>query len=320
MINDKYGHSAGDDVLRAVAVLLREEELNFRAVARIGGEEFSILIEADESTAAKLAESLRQRVADETFAEGLKITTSIGVATTRVSTEGMTLMEQSRQAMYAAKDQGRDSCMSFTQVVDQSRKSGQQVDVLSLENQARVLAQRVANVITMRSKSILDSARQEADVDGLTGCFTRRYLDRRLADEFANSNGAELCVAFFDLFGKVNKSYGWPTGDKVLVEVCSIVREIIREGDWIGRYGGEEFCVVMPEIGLPSAQQVMERILKAVETAEFFTVDGCPLKMTLSIGLASVTNHDAGPAALVNRACSHALVAKDNGRNQLCVD
>ena len=321
LINDQYGHAVGDDVLREVSDLLREQEMNCRAVARVGGEEFSILIDAEESAAAEFAESLRKQVENTAIIEGFKITTSIGLATTDGSIDGSTLWVQSGQALYAAKDQGRNCSVSFGQVVDQSRKSGQQVDVLSLENQARVLAQRVANVITMRSKSILNSARQEADVDVLTGCFTRRYLDRRLADEFANANGTELCVAFFDLdhFGKVNKSYGWPTGDKVLVEVCDVVRESIRETDWIGRYGGEEFCIVMPGVDLESAKKVMERILKTVENAEFFTVDGRPVEMTLSIGLASATAHDAGPAALVNRASSHALAAKDNGRNQLSV-
>ena len=125
----------------------------------------------------------------------------------------------------------------------------------------------------------------------------------------------------FDLdhFGKVNKRYGWPTGDKVLVEVCDIVRENMRETDWIGRYGGEEFCVVMPGVDQESAHQVMERILKAVQTAKFIATDGQQVEMTLSIGLASIAVSDDGPAALVNRASSGALVAKDNGRNQLCV-
>ena len=122
------------------------------------------------------------------------------------------MVDQTCQALYAAKDQGRNCCVSYSQVVAESRKSGQQVDVLSLENQARVLAQRVANVITMRSRNILNSARHEADVDGLTGCFTRRYLDRRLNEEFTEET--QLCVAFFDLdhFGEVNKNFGWASG------------------------------------------------------------------------------------------------------------
>ena len=325
MINDQYGHTVGDEVLRVVSGLLRKKEAEFNAVARVGGEEFAILLDGDEADAAELAESLRVLMEETIIRDRIMVTTSIGSSTARGSVDGRTLYEQAGQALYSAKDQGRNCSVSYGQVVAQSRSSGQQVEVLSLENQARVLAQRVANVITMRSKTILNSARQEADIDGLTGCFTRRYLDRRLADEFAfvNSETEEtpLCVAFFDLdhFGKVNKQFGWPTGDKLLVEVCDVVREGIRETDWIGRYGGEEFCVVMPGIDLETAQHVLKRTLKAVESTKFVTEDGRPVAMTLSIGLAMATANDVEATSLIDRASGNALVAKDRGRNQLCV-
>jgi len=325
MINDQFGHTVGDEVLRIVAGLLSEKEAGFRAVARLGGEEFSILLDGDESDAVELAESVRVLIEETIIRDRIMITTSIGSSTARGSVDGRTLIEQANQALYSAKDQGRNCCVSYSQVVAQSRNCGQQVEVLSLENQARVLAQRVANVITMRSKSILNTARQEADIDGLTGCFTRRYLDRRLADEFAWANSeteeTPLCVAFFDLdhFGNVNKQFGWPTGDKLLVEVCDVVRERIRETDWIGRYGGEEFCVVMPGIDLETAQHVLKRTLKAVESTDFVTEDGRSVAMTLSVGLTMATANDAGATSLIDRASGNALIAKDRGRNQLCV-
>ena len=87
----------------------------------------------------------------------------------------------------------------------------------------------------------------------------------------------------------------------------------------MGRYGGEEFCVVMPGIDLNSAQKVMQRILKAVESTDFATEDGRPVAMTLSIGLAMATATDAGAASLIDRASGHALTAKNRGRNQLCI-
>lgn len=320
MVNDQYGHTVGDDVLRTVAALLRAKQKECRAISRVGGEEFSVLLDADESQAVEFAESFRSLVEQTPIVDGLKITTSIGMTTVHSPTEGGIVQDQVSQALYSAKDRGRNCSVSFSQVVAQSRKNGQAVDVLSLENQARVLAQRVANVITMRSKSILNTARREADVDGLTGCFTRRYLDRRFADEFETREGTELSIAFFDLdhFGNVNKDFGWPTGDKVLVEVCELVRQRIRDTDWIGRYGGEEFCVVMPGVGLETAKAVMERVRIVVEQAKFVSVDDRPVPMTLSIGLASAVAEDTGFAMLMDRACSFALDAKNNGRNQLC--
>ena len=75
----------------------------------------------------------------------------------------------------------------------------------------------------------------------------------------------------------------------------------------------------MPGIDLETAKHVLERILKAVELMDFVTEDGRPVAMTLSIGLTMATANDAGATSLIDRASGHALIAKDRGRNQLCV-
>ena len=233
------------------------------------------------------------------------------------------MLSDANQACYAAKSKGRNNCVSYGDLLRDCESSGQQhVDMLSLQHQARVMAERVANVITLRSRKLFDAARQEADVDALTGCYTRRYLDRRLQSEFDDAGELPLSVAFLDLdhFGRVNKQFGWPTGDKVLREVCQTVREAVRESDWIGRYGGEEFCVVMPGATMEEAYGILTRIREIVENTAYQSEQGDTVPVTLSIGAADVVSGDSSYKELLDRASKQAQRAKQEGRNRVCAN
>ena len=130
-----------------------------------------------------------------------------------------------------------------------------------------------------------------------------------------------LTIAFADLdyFGQVNKEFGWPTGDEVLKEVCDTIRQHMRKTDWIGRYGSEEFCLVMPGTAMEVAAKVLKRIREAIEFHDFQSVDGEPVPMTISIGAAAAVPGDSDYLELLARASSQALKAKQNGRNQLII-
>ena len=92
----------------------------------------------------------------------------------------------------------------------------------------------------------------------------------------------------------------------------------MRASDWIGRYGGEEFCVVMPNTGRDGAEPILSRIRQAVEQAEFRSTTGELVRMTLSIGAATASFSDDSHIELLDRASGQALIAKRSGRNQLC--
>ena len=320
-VNDEHGHQVGDQYLKLFASALRENSDRSASVGRIGGEEFAIVCNRDMEASMMLAEKLRRKTANICTPCGVSTTASFGVTSTECEISFPALIEQANQAIYAAKAHGRNCCVSFQAMEAASRATGNDVEVIGLQNQARVLAERVANIITMKSRSILKTVREEADVDGLTGCYTRRYLDRRLAEEFEYRREYPLTVAFIDLdyFGRVNKQHGWPTGDKLLVDVCNTLRGLLRAEDWVGRYGGEEFCVVMPKTNLEDAHQVLKRILEVVDSTDFHSLDQDVVQITLSIGAAVALDSDESFSELLDRASKQALVAKRNGRNQVCV-
>ena len=319
-INDQYGHGTGDEILTLVAATLKQHCDRSSAVGRIGGEEFAIVCHRDAAAAKMLADELQQKVRTRHTSDGVAVTISAGLATTQQPLDGHKLMQVADQALYSAKANGRDCCVSYEDLVAICRTAGHDVDVVGLENQAHVLAERVASFITMRSRRLIRTVRQEADIDGLTQCFNRRYLDRRLADEFDSRQQEPLVIAFLDLdhFGLVNKQHGWPTGDQLLVSVCQTIRSHLRATDWVGRYGGEEFCVVMPDTTHLEAARVLTRVREAVEKTEFRSAADQPLRMTLSIGAASAQEDDSSYMDWLDRASGQALCAKRNGRNQLC--
>ncbi len=321
-MNDTFGHAAGDEMLCLIADCFRKFVGSDSLVGRFGGDEFAILCPLNNNPAKGLASTLRDQLSELETHAGARITMSLGIATADCSQKANELLEKANKALYAAKSKGRNCWICIGDLETQSRDAGHDIEVTGLENMARVLAERVANVITMRSRKLLNHVREEADVDGLTGCFNRRYLDRRLACEFDSREDSPLSIAFLDLdyFGQVNKKYGWSTGDKLLVDVCNTIRDHIREGDWIGRYGGEEFCIVMPNTTASECRMILSRIRQTVELTQYTSArEESPISMTVSIGAACATSDDGDFSEVLERASEMALTAKRNGRNQLCV-
>ncbi len=318
-INDQYGHSVGDQVICVVAQLLTTHCTQAAAIGRTGGALFGVLLECNAHAAMAIAEAIRQQFQSAIVPQDVPISGSVGIASTDEPMDGHELMQRADQALYTAKANGRNCCVSFDEMQASSWASGNDVEVVGLENQARVLAERVANVITMRSRRLVSSARREADIDGLTGCFNRRYLDRQMEAEFERRERQPLSVAFLDLdhFGQVNKDFGWPTGDKILIEVCETIRRSIRATDWIGRYGGEEFFLVMPGTTMESGIVALQRIRDSVAISEFFSTCNQLVPMTLSVGATEAWETDQNYLELIERACQMTLRAKQDGRNQI---
>jgi two-component system, cell cycle response regulator len=157
--------------------------------------------------------------------------------------------------------------------------------------------------------------------DGLTGLFNHRHIHELLRDEFERTrrSGDPLSVAMVDLdrFKQVNDTYGHPTGDVILYETARILKETAREIDMVGRYGGEEFIVVLPDTGEEEAAQFAERVRSTV--GEYvFRDDATEVRMTLSAGVAAHPGDDTdGPDHLLRRADQALYAAKENGRNQV---
>jgi len=161
--------------------------------------------------------------------------------------------------------------------------------------------------------------------DALTGLHNRRHFDEVLENEFAQAtdNGWPLTLGFLDLdrFKQVNDTHGHVVGDAVLVKIAAVLKRNLRERDYIMRYGGEEFVVLLPGHSKEAALKVFERLRTAVEATRHMSETGESFFITTSIGLASHMDgehHIQDPLQLV-RAADRALYdAKRHGRN--CIE
>ena len=156
--------------------------------------------------------------------------------------------------------------------------------------------------------------------DSLTGLSNRRELDRILSHEFerAARNGRPLSIALADIdfFKKINDLYSHAVGDEVLRVVANILKEGCRGIDMVGRYGGEEFVLVLPEADLDVARQICERLRAAIEKFDWPSKQAGP-KLTMSFGLVTLTD-ETSFERLVALADARLYEAKAGGRNRVC--
>ena len=320
-LNDQHGHAVGDNLLVECGRLLNEYTSQDFFVARFGGEEFVLVSRLNAYSTRQTAEHIRLSIASYEFSNTIRMSTSIGISTTEVPVDVSELLSQADEALYAAKAGGRNLVYTYEQLKAESSHAGEDVDVTGLENRARVFSERVTSFITQRSRTLIAGLKHDATTDPLTQMYNRRYLDNQLAIEVTTAQREEnpLCVALIDVdqFGQVNKVHGWPTGDGVLRQISSLIQTNIRKTDWVGRYGGEEFCVVLVKTTLEQATIVLERLRKAVQSASFESTAGVPLRVTLSIGVVQNGETLNTPLQLLEQASQHTLAAKDAGRNCL---
>ena len=156
--------------------------------------------------------------------------------------------------------------------------------------------------------------------DGLTGLFNRRHLDEALQREYAESRRhvRPICVILFDLdhFKLVNDTHGHPAGDAVLRAFADRLVAELRLGDTAGRWGGEEFLVILPSTDLDGGLEVSERI-RAATAAEPVVVGESIIAVTVSGGCALGPGNSVG--ALVDLADSCMYQAKVDGRDRIVI-
>jgi diguanylate cyclase (GGDEF)-like protein len=183
---------------------------------------------------------------------------------------------------------------------------------------------------TLALRTALDVRRialleQESITDELTGVYNRRYLQRRLLEEFerARRYGLPLSVLLLDIdhFKRINDQHGHPTGDVALRHFGALCLNTVRASDTVARYGGEELMVIAPHTSAAQALLLAERLRQKVEEA-VLVVESEParrheLRFTISVGAASLTADDANCHALVESADRALYCAKAEGRNRV---
>ena len=182
----------------------------------------------------------------------------------------------------------------------------------------------VDEVQTLNSQ--LDRAQQETKIDGLTKVYNRRALDQLLDDEIHHCQvvGTPFGVMLFDVdnFKQVNDLHGHPVGDRLLVAVANSAKSLLRVDDFVGRYGGDEFVVVLRGGSLNNTRNILERLRKNIEAGFRYRKDGdtsAVLRVTISGGVAWFRKTDT-VESLIERADKALYLAKQLGRNRICTE
>ncbi|UCE78637.1 MAG: GGDEF domain-containing protein [Nitrospiraceae bacterium] len=157
-----------------------------------------------------------------------------------------------------------------------------------------------------------------ATTDGLTGLFNHRVFQEKLSEELKRLNRfsetISLMLVDIDFFKKINDTYGHPVGDLVLKNVSKVVEQTIRDIDIPARYGGEEFAIILPRTDETAAENIAERLRKAVEEKSFIA-QGKTFNITVSIGIATAPSNAKGKEELIDKADQALYFAKQSGRN-----
>lgn len=177
-------------------------------------------------------------------------------------------------------------------------------------------------VMWMEIETLQAGLVRAARFDSLTGLHNRgTFLDEFAREESrAARGGPAFSLAIFDLdhFKQVNDRYGHPVGDQVLKAFADVLRATVRPYDVVGRYGGEEFALLMPQTGKETAARVAERVRSELQNRGV-TADGLRIEVTVSAGVASYGVDGADWDALLSAADNALYDAKNAGRNRVAL-
>lgn len=194
------------------------------------------------------------------------------------------------------------------------------IPVEKLQELLRVIHANCQKINTYMEMLFNDVSHMQDGKDALTNLLNKRYLPIILKHEvsLAMENRLPLSVAIIDVdfFKKVNDEWGHSVGDRALTHIANLLSDNIRASDYLFRYGGEEFLIVLVEAGQSETYTLLERIRRIVNNTPFETVSGKTITLTVSIGY---TLHSGHPDynLLLNKADTALYEAKRGGRNRI---
>jgi len=195
--------------------------------------------------------------------------------------------------------------------------------VTRLEPETKAFLGQIANQahIVLENARLFDRIKNMAIRDGLTDLYNHRHSVELVGSEFQRvgryAAAVSLLMIDVDHFKAVNDEHGHPAGDAVLRELSRLLKEHVRTVDSVGRYGGEEFVVLLPHTAADEAHQTADRLRRSIEAHAFRHGDGV-LRVTASVGVATYPGDGVASAEDLIRAADNALYrAKQAGRNQV---
>ena len=173
----------------------------------------------------------------------------------------------------------------------------------------------------LRLKGLQDRLKSLAMKDGLTGLYNHAVLVELLEKEVSKQRRSKGNLSFvmldIDYFKKINDTYGHMAGDRILKDLSKILTSSVRKGDIVGRYGGEEFSIVLPGAIRDDAYNLCERIRSRVDEHEF-SIGDQKVKVTISMGVFAHEFDDSSPETeIIQKADELLYKAKKNGRNRV---
>ncbi len=181
-------------------------------------------------------------------------------------------------------------------------------------------------LFTVRLTKKISAARRQIEimaiVDGLTGLYNRRHVLERFTEEMERARRLKKdlgCIMIdIDNFKVINDTYGHLVGDKTLRKVSDILKNSIRTYDIVGRYGGEEFLIILPDTPFQETLRLAERIRRKIKESPVVQSELMPpILVTISLGIAALTDKDIAVDNMIKRADDGLYRAKGNGRDQV---
>ncbi|MCI0520984.1 MAG: sensor domain-containing diguanylate cyclase [Chloroflexi bacterium] len=176
------------------------------------------------------------------------------------------------------------------------------------------------NTAMFHAQQEMDELARAATLDALTGIANRRGVEQKLAfciSEYRQQRH-EFAILFIDVdhFKQVNDRYGHDTGDAALRTIAATLKANLRASDYVGRWGGEEFLVILREINPAHLSRIAEKLRALVASSRVIAADGKPIRVTVSIGAALAQEHDT-IESLLQRADQLLYRSKAEGRNRV---
>jgi diguanylate cyclase (GGDEF)-like protein len=307
-----------ETVLSVMGLVARVSDFAVGCVAFVDAEEFDGIVVLHHPLGSAALDSFRARLA-----EAVALHDEVRVPR-QVRTRLLSL-----EAGEGQEGSSEDDLHDFTafpvvtngQLVGLLALAGRAVARMTPETEA--LMAQVTNLvhIVVENSRLVERLRNLSIRDGLTELFNHRHIMETLASEFQRAGRYEGVVSVLmvdiDRFKRVNDSYGHQAGDVVLRDVARLLVGALRSVDAVGRYGGEEFMVVLPETACEEAMLTAERVRRLVE-ARPFQSHGHALDITVSVGVACYPGADIVTVSDLIRQSDRALYrAKNNGRNRV---
>jgi diguanylate cyclase (GGDEF)-like protein len=211
----------------------------------------------------------------------------------------------------------RDACVGSLVAAETTRSSREPRLAAATMRELQILLSPGAAALD--KALLLKRAEALSVTDDLTQLYNSRYLNQVLRRETkrAARSGRPLSLLFVDLdgFKTINDTHGHLFGSRALVEAASVIQGGARETDVVARFGGDEFALVLPDTGLSGAVAVAERIRERIAAYEFLATDGLVIRLTASVGVATLPDMTGSADGLVQAADAAMYQVKARGKN-----